>query len=224
MSLVQNIKKQYDDFSISIPSWEIPDQGVSVLWGPSGSGKTTTIQILAGLEPDVDFSWRWGELDIAKLPAADRNIGLVFQDYRIFPHMTVFQNLEFAWQCKNNNKIEGNELYQDIIKKLQLEPILNNVGAKLSGGEQQRVALARALLNNPRLLILDEPFSALDESLRHNARELLRAVSCEINIPIILVTHDREDVLKLGKTVFSMKNGSLFGAQSVEDFLSKENL
>lgn len=218
MSVVTHLKKNYDNFVIDIPQWEIPDQGISVLWGPSGSGKTSIIKILVGIEESPEMLWHWNGQDIARLSAFDKNISIVFQDYRIFPHMSVFENLNFAWSCRYNDNLKNDPNYQKIIQKLNIEKILHKLGAELSGGEQQRVALSRALIVKPRLMILDEPFSALDEALRQEARELLRSLCYEINFPVILITHDREDVLVLGDRVFKVQNGKIILQSSSKEF------
>ena len=202
MSFVENLIYKYDDIKIQIPKWQIPDQPVTVLWGPSGSGKTTLLRILMGLEnASPGMKWVFKGQDLAPMKAPERRLGVVFQTLELFPHMSARKNILFAAQAR---KISEND-FQIKLKKyvdlLQMGPFLDRSVQILSGGEKQRVALVRALIGNPRILLLDEPFSSLDESLREESRNLLRKVIQEENIPVLMVTHDRQDVEKLADKV-----------------------
>ncbi|MFP5520108.1 MAG: sulfate/molybdate ABC transporter ATP-binding protein [Bdellovibrionia bacterium] len=210
MSLVTGIHKKYDDFSLEVPSWEILDQGVTALIGASGSGKTTLFRILLGLEDGGKYSWEYSGTDLALLPAQKRNIGVVFQSYDLFPHMTVKENILFAADAK---KIEQKQFLQNdlalFVERLQLSHILDRKADVLSGGEKQRTALARALVGKPRILFLDEPFSALDANLRGESRSLVLEMIQLLNIPAVLVTHDQEDVKFMANKVSQIEKGHL---------------
>ncbi len=213
MSLIENLKYQYDDFKIEIPRWEIKDEGIAVLWGDSGSGKTTILRLLVGLEPCPGLAWTMNEdgktINLASMRVQDRRLGVVFQGLDLFPHMTAKQNILFASQSRGLSESESFarlEKYEEILK---MKSFLDRQANKLSGGEKQRVALARALIAKPRFLILDEPFSALDEGLKVEGRLLLKQIVATDRTPVLLVTHDQRDVDQLANEVFELKNGSL---------------
>lgn len=209
MSLVENLFHDYGDFKIDIPSWEIPDQGVTVLWGPSGSGKTSIFRLLIGLEKPTRLKWTFGTEDLAKLPTPERKLGVVFQSYELFPHMTAEENIRFAAKSRNVSDEETKNRLAKFTELLKLNPFLDRKAALLSGGEKQRTALARALIGKPRILLLDEPFTALDEELRDESRRLVRALITEEKIPALLITHDRQDVASLGDKIAQVRNGKL---------------
>lgn len=210
MSFVENLSYKYGEFKIQFSRWEILDEGVTVLWGPSGSGKTTLLRILIGLEKATPgLKWVLKGQDLITLKVPERRLGVVFQTLELFPHMTARQNIEFAAKAR---KIP-NDVYVAKLKKfadlLKMESFLDRSVQVLSGGEKQRVALVRALIGNPRLLLLDEPFSSLDESLREESRLLLKKVIQEEKIPVLMVTHDRQDVEKLADKVSKLENGTI---------------
>lgn len=208
MSWVRNLKRNYDGFEIDIPEWEIADEGVTALWGPSGAGKTSVFRLLLGLdESDPGFTWKFGSVDLAKLPTPERRLGVVFQAYELFPHLTARENIRFAAECR---KIESYKTHLDsLIETLSLSRCLDRRASVLSGGEKQRVALARALIGLPRVLFLDEPFSALDADLREEARQLVKQTIAREKIPTVLITHDREDLAAFGGRVTEIQNGRL---------------
>lgn len=212
MSWVKNLKFDYGDFQLDIPSWEILDSGVTALWGPSGSGKTSVFRFLLGLETSPTMSWIYQGVDLAKLPAPQRGLGVVFQNYELFPHMTARENLLFASDSRRIPKVDAQATLSDYAKTLRLEHVLDRSVTVLSGGERQRVALARALMARPRLLLLDEPFSSLDIDLRNEARELVRVAINKAQIPTVLITHDREDLNVFAAQVSEIRNGRLVGA------------
>lgn len=210
MSLVRNLKRDYGDFTINIPEWEILDKNVTFLWGPSGSGKTSLFRLLLGLDSsDREFSWQDQGVDLAKLSVPERRLGVVFQTLEIFPHMTAAENIRFAAQARKRSKNETEEHLGKLAASLEIGGVLNRRAAVLSGGERQRVALARALIGKPRLLLLDEPFSALDSALREEARALVARVIQLERIPVVLVTHDREDMKAFKGKVSEIKSGQI---------------
>jgi ABC-type sulfate/molybdate transport systems ATPase subunit len=209
MSLVENMICKFDDFALEIPRWELLDQGVTALNGPSGSGKTTVLRVLAGLIPCVDFSWTFHGIDLAKLTLADRRIGIVFQTLELFPHLTARENIFFAARARKIPAPQAGEDFRRLVGDLRLEECESRNVRQLSGGERQRVALARALIGQPRVLLLDEPFSSLDIQLRDEARELVSSVIEKRRIPTILITHDARDLEVLADRVDEIRNGQL---------------
>lgn len=214
MSLVENLLIEYKDFKVDIPKWEILDRGVTALSGSSGAGKTTVFRALLGLEPVKSLSWKFqdderGEIYLAQLPTPKRKLGVVFQTLDLFPHMTARENLRFAAQAGKLSASETEEREQKLISSLKMTSFIDRSASLISGGEKQRVALARALIAKPRVLFLDEPFSALDTDLRNEARDLVRSVITEWQIPTVLITHDKDDLDALADRVTKIKNGRI---------------
>lgn len=209
MSLVEKLIIEYSDFSVRIENWELLDTGVTVLWGPSGAGKTSVFRGLLGLENIKECKWVFAGSDIGLLNPSKKNIGVVFQNYDLFPHMTAYENIQFAAEAKKMNKSDFNTRLDAISKKLRIESIMNKKAPLLSGGEQQRVAIARAVVGQPRMLFLDEPFSALDEELKQESRELVRDFIQEQKIPVLMITHDKRDVDFLADKVSEIKAGRI---------------
>lgn len=210
MSLVKNLRADYGEFKIEIPSWEILDEGVTALWGPSGAGKTSVFRLLLGLDRvEPGFSWDFRGLDLASLPTPERRLGVVFQSLELFPHMTARANILFAAEARGISSKESTSHLLALSDTLKLDMILGRQVSVLSGGEKQRVALARALIGRPRLLFLDEPFSALDADLRHDARELVRTAIAAEKTPTVLVTHDRSDIDALATRVTEIRGGRI---------------
>jgi ABC-type Fe3+/spermidine/putrescine transport system ATPase subunit len=209
VSLVENLFRNYGDFKIDIPTWEILDEGVTVLWGPSGSGKTSVFRLLIGLEASTNFRWTFQGHDLAKMAVPQRRLGVVFQTLDLFPHMTAEQNILFAAKARGIPDEQAFEKLKELTEVLQMTSFLNRPVQVLSGGEKQRVAIARALSGDPRLLLLDEPFSALDQDLRQESRDLIKRVIEKEKIPTLLVTHDPLDVEVLANKVSIIKNGQI---------------
>lgn len=209
MSYVENLHRDYGDFKLDIDSWEILDEGVTVLMGPSGSGKTSVFRILLGLEPCPGMSWKFQGVDLAKMKTPDRRLGVVFQTLDLFPHMTAEENILFAARARKVDEKKRFVRMKELTEELQMESFLKRKAAVLSGGEKQRVAIARALIGEPRLLLLDEPFSALDQELREDSRKLVKRVIAAEKIPTLLVTHDPQDVAVLATKVTSIRDGRL---------------
>lgn len=215
MSYVENLQRDYNlprgqgDFKLDIPSWEILDQGVTVLMGPSGSGKTSVFRILLGLEPCPGMKWNFNGIDLAKLKTPERRLGVVFQTLDLFPHLTASENIMFAARARNVDEGKALKRLKELSSELQMDSFLERSASVLSGGEKQRVALARAIIGEPRLLLLDEPFSALDQELRAESRKLVKRVIDAEKIPTLLVTHDPQDVEILANKVSHIRNGRL---------------
>jgi len=187
-----------------------PGEFIALL-GPSGSGKTTLLRIIAGLEfqdsGTVDFD---GE-DVSDLPVADRHVGFVFQNYALFRHMTVGENVAFGLSVAKNRrpKAERKARAEELLGLVQLDGLAGRYPAQLSGGQRQRVALARALAIEPRLLLLDEPFGALDARVRKDLRRWLRDLHKSMGLTSIFVTHDQEEALELADRVVVMSQGKI---------------
>jgi ABC-type Fe3+/spermidine/putrescine transport system ATPase subunit len=201
------------DIEFSAPS------GVTVIFGPSGSGKTTVLQCLAGLlKPDAGTVRLGSEtlFDCARkinLPPQERRVGYVFQDLALFPHMRAAENVAFGIRQRSERK---QELVRDIMERFHIAHLSSHRPDELSGGERQRVALARALVIQPRLLLLDEPFSALDDELKLAIIADLKTWLEQNQIPVLLVTHDREEARMLGGRMLLMKEGSITGEPTVQ--------
>jgi ABC-type Fe3+/spermidine/putrescine transport system ATPase subunit len=219
MAWVEGLNYTTSDFSLSIPRWDFPDSGVACVFGESGSGKTTLLQIMAGLLPTPHKLCVSGAM-ISELPPRERNIGFVFQDFALFPHMTIFENLEFAAEAKNIPKEVSSPHIENLLTRLDIENIRNQKARTLSGGEQQRVALARALVTKPRIVLLDEPLSALDEVRKEGARNLIRELAAEFKVPFILVTHDLRDVRNLSQNLIFLQKGRVLGFGKTHELLT----
>lgn len=209
MSLIKNLHYKFDGFELRADSLEIPDSGITVLQGPSGSGKSTFLNILIGLEKPKSWAWTFQGTELSVLPIEDRRLGVVFQTYDLFPHMTAEENVTLVLKARNP-KEQWPELLiklQELTGELGLSKCWNTRAQHLSGGEKQRVALLRAVISNPRLLLLDEPFSALDTENRAEARQVLKAFIERVRVPALVVTHDEEDVKALAQAVFHVKHG-----------------
>ena len=210
MSLIKNLRADYGDFKIDIPEWELLDEGVTALWGPSGAGKTSVFRLLLGLEkPLPGFEWNFGGVNLAALTTPERRLGVVFQSLELFPHMTARENILFAAESRRLPINESREHLRSLTDTLKITSVLDRSALVLSGGEKQRVALARAIIGKPRILFLDEPFSALDADLRDEARSLVRNVIAAEKIPTVLITHDRSDLDALASKVTEIRGGRL---------------
>lgn len=211
MIQIEKLKKVYDNGYEALKSIDLEmNEGELVcLLGPSGCGKTTILNLLAGLlDPtagDIRFD---GESVINKHPK-DRNIGLVFQNYALYPHMTVLENVMFPLTVGKNkkNKKEAMEIAQKYMKITSIEELADKKPGNMSGGQQQRVAITRALVQNPKILLLDEPLSNLDARLRLKIREEIRRLVKEIGITTIFVTHDQEEALSISDRIVLMNQG-----------------
>jgi len=212
MSELRGLFKDYGDFVLEIPQLKISDTGITCLIGPSGSGKTSVFRHLIGLETCAGMSWVFKDEDLASFSIEHRRLGVVFQDYEIFPHMTAKANILFAAEARGLPTDKSEERMRELAKTLKLGPCLDTVGRRLSGGEKQRVAMARALIGKPRLLLLDEPFSSLDIPMRKEARQLIKSVIEKENVPAIMITHDPDDVEILADHKIYIENGRLVSA------------
>lgn len=211
-----------DSFTLDV-DLELPS-GVTGILGPSGAGKTTFLRLIAGLERTNDAAVRFGErvwdgqTPRVFVPTHDRGIGFVFQEASLFPHLDVRRNLEYGW--KRTPADARTTTWNQAIDLLDLEALLDRAPSALSGGERQRVAIARALLAGPALLCLDEPLANVDQEQRHEVLTYLERVPMEINIPVIYVSHNREEVVRLVDYIVLMRNGSVEAKGPLDEVLS----
>lgn len=217
-----NISKQFGQFTaLDHVDLEIPSGELVALLGPSGSGKTTLLRIIAGLEFADAGSVRFDGRDISDRTARERRVGFVFQHYALFRHMTVFENIAFGLKVRPRenrpSRAQIRAKVQELLKLIQLETLAQRYPAQLSGGQRQRVALARALAVEPSVLLLDEPFGALDAKVRLELRRWLRQLHNEIHITSVFVTHDQEEALEVADRVVVMNNGRIEQVGSPEE-------
>jgi sulfate transport system ATP-binding protein len=190
-------------------SLDVQGGSLVALLGPSGSGKTTLLRCLSGLEKPDGGSLTIDGNDLSAQSARQRNVGLVFQHYALFRHLTVFENIAFALRVRNRPKQEVNERVRELLALIQLEGHGDRMPSQLSGGQRQRVALARALAARPRVLLLDEPFGALDAQVRAELRSWLRRLHDEIHITTVFVTHDQDEAFEVADRVVVMNKGRI---------------
>jgi multiple sugar transport system ATP-binding protein len=188
---------------------EVADGEFLVLVGPSGCGKSTTLRMLAGLEGVDEGSVRIGERDVTNLPPKDRDIAMVFQNYALYPHMTVADNIGFHLKIKKVPKAERIERVKEAAALLDLEPYLDRKPAKLSGGQRQRVAMGRAIVRRPQVFCMDEPLSNLDAKLRVQTRTQIASLQRRLGVTTIYVTHDQVEAMTMGDRVAVLKDGIL---------------
>ena len=207
----RNKKSNEEVVAVNDFTFEIPDGKLIGLLGPSGCGKSTTLYMISGLQKPSGGKIFFGEEDVTDLPTEARGIGLVFQNYALYPHMTVKQNILFPLQnLKGADKLTKEEMLERTInaaKLVQIDGLLERKPSELSGGQQQRVAIARALVKMPRVLLLDEPLSNLDARLRLQTREEIRRIQRETKITTIFVTHDQEEAMSISDLIVVMKLG-----------------
>lgn len=214
---VRNISKSFGTFeALRDVSLRVESGELVALLGPSGSGKTTLLRIIAGLDvpdPSPDAQVLLSEENVVAQSARSRQVGFVFQHYALFRHMTVFENIAFGMRARPRSvRPTRDEIHQKVtslLKLIQLENLGNRYPSQLSGGQRQRVALARALAIEPRVLLLDEPFGALDARVRQDLRKWLRRLHEEIHITSVFVTHDQEEALELANRVVVMNEGCI---------------
>ena len=207
---VESISKKFGAASVLEDiNFEVGDGEIIVLLGASGSGKTTILRIIAGLErPDAGRVILHGK-DVTNLPARERGVGVIFQSYALFPKMTVEQNIGYGLRLRRKPKADIKEITDGLIELVHLEEHRKKYPSQLSGGQQQRVAIARALAYNPKVLLFDEPFGALDAQIRTRLRREIRHLLREIKVPSIFITHDQEEALELGDRIAVLNEGKL---------------
>jgi sulfate transport system ATP-binding protein len=208
--IVKAVSKSFGNFvALDNVSLNVPNGSLLALLGPSGSGKTTLLRIIAGLEVADEGSVLYQEEDITHHSARDRKVGFVFQHYALFRHMTVSDNIGYGLRVRGVRKPERRERVDELLKLIRLDGFGSRYPSQLSGGQRQRVALARALAAKPRVLLLDEPFGALDAKVRQELRQWLRKLHEEIHVTSIFVTHDQEEAFAVADRVVVMNQGKI---------------
>jgi sulfate transport system ATP-binding protein len=207
---IKNVNKHFGTFAaLNDVSLEVKSGSLLALLGPSGSGKTTLLRIIAGLEVADSGSVLHEDEDITQYSARDRKVGFVFQHYALFRHMTIGDNIGYGLRVRGVKKPERLERVNELLKLIRLDGLGHRYPAQLSGGQRQRVALARALAARPKVLLLDEPFGALDAKVRQELRQWLRRLHEEIQVTSVFVTHDQEEAFEVADRVVVMNKGRI---------------
>jgi sulfate transport system ATP-binding protein len=210
MITVNGVSKRYGDFAaLDDVSLSVPDGSLTALLGPSGSGKSTLLRVIAGLEDPDSGSVKIGEEDVTGIAPQQRNIGFVFQHYAAFKHMTVYDNVAFGLSIRKRPKDEIESRVSELLGIVGLSGLQRRYPSQLSGGQRQRMALARALAVEPRVLLLDEPFGALDATVRKELRIWLRRLHDEVHVTTIVVTHDQEEAMDVAEQIVVMNHGKI---------------
>ncbi len=212
---IKNLSIDLSSFQLKNVSFSLKKGDFLAIIGPTGSGKTILLESLIGIYPIKSGNILLKGDDITKLPAEKRKIGIIYQDYALFPHLNVYKNISYGLKIKLDNKVE------EVSALLNIQHLLNRMPDTLSGGEKQRVAMARALIVEPEVILMDEPFSALDNVSKFSIRQIVKKIAEKYNITIILVTHDLDDVWLLANKVAVIKNGALLQFGTVEEIMYK---
>ena len=225
---VKNLTKYFGNFvALDNINLEIVEGELLALLGPSGSGKTTLLRMIAGLETVDDTDTGeilFNKIDVSKKDIGDRDIGFVFQHYALFKHMTVFENIAFGLRVKPKKERLSNEQINKKVTKLleliQLDGFANRFPWQLSGGQRQRVALARALAVEPKVLLLDEPFAALDAKIRKQLRSWLRTLHQQISVTTVFVTHDHQEAMELAHEIVILNDGRIIQVGNAHEIIN----
>jgi putative spermidine/putrescine transport system ATP-binding protein len=234
---IDGVRKCYGSFvAIDRVSLSITPGSFVTLLGPSGSGKTTLLQIIAGLTSLDEGRVVLGDRDVTSVPTHEREIGMVFQNYALFPHLDIFENIAFPLRLRRVNEAEIDRRVRDALEMINLAHVANRKAGQLSGGQQQRIALARALVYRPGVLLMDEPLGALDRKLRDQMKYEIKSIQKEIGITVVYVTHDQDEALTMSDEVAVMNQGRIVqldtprrlyqrpATRFVADFIGDSNL
>ncbi|PKM64569.1 MAG: polyamine ABC transporter ATP-binding protein [Firmicutes bacterium HGW-Firmicutes-20] len=216
--LINNVTKRYGDFTaIEDMSFKINKGEFFTLLGPSGCGKTTLLRMIAGFNTIEGGDILFDTTNINKLPAHKRDIGMVFQNYAIFPHLSTYDNVAYGLKARKVPKDEAHKRIMDALKVVQIEQLKDRMPHELSGGQQQRVALARAIVIEPKILLMDEPLSNLDAKLRVQMRSTIKKLQSKLGITTIYVTHDQEEALAISDRIAVMNLGKVMQIGSPDE-------
>ncbi|AXT84095.1 sulfate ABC transporter ATP-binding protein [Aeromicrobium sp. A1-2] len=219
---IRGINKAFGDFvALQDINLSIPSGQLTALLGPSGGGKSTLLRIIAGLESSHSGSIVIEGRDTTNVPAQKRNVGFVFQHYAAFKHMTVAKNIAFGLEIRKTPKDEVRRRVDDLLELVHLEQFADRLPAQLSGGQRQRMALARALAIEPSVLLLDEPFGALDAKVRKELRNWLRRLHDEVHVTTVFVTHDQEEALEVSDSLVVINEGRIEQIGSPDDLYDR---
>lgn len=206
----EDVHMAFDDHTVlDNINFEIPENELVTILGPSGCGKSTTLMLISDLIFPNSGKIFFGDKEVTKLDAVDRKVGMVFQNYALYPHLTVSENIQFPLKMQKVPKKEREERALELAKLVKIENLVDKKPAELSGGQQQRVAIARALSKRPSLLLMDEPLSNLDARLRIEMREEIRRIQQETNITTIFVTHDQEEALSISDNIMVLNEDQI---------------
>ena len=218
----QNICKHYGEVkAVDDVSLTIEDGALHFLLGPSGCGKTTALRILAGLETPTAGKILFDKTDVTNFRAVERQVGMVFQNYALWPHMTVYKNVEYGLKVRKDSKSDRERKISEVLALTQLQELADRLPGQLSGGQQQRVALARAIALTPNVLLLDEPLSNLDAKLRREMRANLLDIHKKTKITTIYVTHDQKEALTMGSSITVMQTGKILQTGTPRNLYNK---
>lgn len=206
---LENLTKKFDDTTaVDNVNITFKEGYLTALLGPSGCGKSTILNMIAGILPPTEGSIYFGDEDVKRVPMEKRGVGLVFQNYALYPHMTVKQNICFPLESRKElNKQQREAKAMELARLVKVEELLSRKPSQLSGGQQQRVAIARALAKEPKILLLDEPLSNLDARLRLEMREEIRRIQLETHVTTVFVTHDQEEALSISDEIVLLQKG-----------------
>ncbi len=208
--IFKNISKHFGQVkAVDDVSFEIEDGEFICLLGPSGCGKTTSLRMIAGLEPPTSGQIVIGDRDVTALPPKDRDIGMVFQDYALYPHMTIADNITYPLKVRGASLAERQKRAAEVAKSLQIEHLLERRPGQISGGQQQRTSVARAVVHKPQVFLFDEPLSNLDAKLRLEARSFLKHLQQELGVTAVYVTHDQAEAMALADRIAVMEGGKI---------------
>ena len=219
-----NLNKSFNNKTVlNNINLEVKEGEIISLLGPSGCGKSTTLKIIAGILDFDKGDILFNDNSIKNTTTKNRNVGIVFQEYLLFPHMTVYENIEFGLKMKKIKKSNRDKKVKELIELVKLKDYHNKYPSELSGGQKQRVAIARTLAVNPQVLLLDEPFSNLDINLRQEMREFVSTLQKELKVTTILVTHDKEEALMMSDKIAVMVNGQIKQFDTPSNLYEKPN-
>ena len=216
---MKNVTKRFGRNVIAVKEFdlEVKEKEFLVLLGPSGCGKTTAMRMVAGLEEVTTGEIFIGDREVTELPPRKRNVSMIFQNYAVWPHMTVYDNIAFALKLKNMSKDEIDKIVKETAGMAKIEMLLERFPSQLSGGQQQRVAVARAIAVNPDIFLMDEPLSNLDAKLRVSMRTELKAIHDKAGATTVFVTHDQSEAMSMADRIVIMKDGEVIQVGSPDD-------
>ena len=219
---VTGLTKRFGDFvALDNVSVEIPSGSLTALLGPSGGGKSTLLRIIAGLERQDEGTVEIAGQDLTALPPQHRKVGFVFQHYAAFKHLNVFRNVSFGLEIRKRPKDEIRDRVHELLSLVHLEQFADRYPSQLSGGQRQRMALARALAVEPEVLLLDEPFGALDAKVRKELRDWLRRLHDEVHVTTVFVTHDQEEAMEVADEIAVINDGVVEQVGSPDDLYDR---